>query len=83
MDTSNMSLMEIFSNPETIHTLSFGAKMQASLITMIMGLGITFAVLILIWIFIAIMGKIMEKADKKPGSTCSSCTCTRSGDTCT
>ncbi|MDO4834430.1 MAG: OadG family protein [Bacillota bacterium] len=66
MDTSNMSLMEIFSNPETIHTLSFGAKMQASLITMIMGLGITFAVLILIWIFIAIMGKIMEKADKKP-----------------
>lgn len=64
MDTSNMSLMEIFSNPDTMHSLSFGAKMQASLITMIMGLGITFMILILIWIFIAIMGKVMGLANK-------------------
>ena len=52
MDTSNMSLMEIFSNPDTMHSLTFGEKMLASTITMIMGLGITFTVLILIWIFI-------------------------------
>ncbi|MBQ3466197.1 MAG: OadG family protein [Firmicutes bacterium] len=65
MDTSNMTLMEIFSNPDTMHSLTFGEKMLASTITMIMGLGITFTVLILIWIFIAIMGKVLETG-KKP-----------------
>ena len=65
MDTSNMSLMEIFSNPDVMHTLSFGEKMLASTITMIMGLGITFTVLILIWVFIAIMGKALGTG-KKP-----------------
>ena len=64
MDTSNMSLMEIFSNPDTIHSLSFGEKMTASAITMLMGLGITFTVLILIWIFIAIMGKVLGATSK-------------------
>ena len=64
MDTSNMTLMEIFSNPEVMHTLSFGEKMLASTITMIMGLGITFTVLILIWIFIAIMGKVLGTGSK-------------------
>ena len=64
MDTSNMTLMEIFSNPDVMHTLSFGEKMLASTITMIMGLGITFTVLILIWIFIAIMGKVLGTGRK-------------------
>ena len=65
MDTGNMSLMQIFSNPDVMHTLSFGEKMLASTITMIMGLGITFTVLILIWVFIAIMGKALGTG-KKP-----------------
>ncbi|MDO4176367.1 MAG: OadG family protein [Bacillota bacterium] len=65
IDTSNMSLMEIFSNPETINQLSMGEKMLASTITMIMGLGITFTVLILIWIFIAIMGKVLGATGSK------------------
>lgn len=64
MDTSNMTLMEIFSNPDTMHSLSFGEKMTASAITMLMGLGITFTVLILIWIFIAIMGKVLGATSK-------------------
>ena len=64
MDTSNMTLMEIFSNPDVMHTLSFGEKMLASTITMIMGLGITFTVLILIWIFISIMGKVLGTGKK-------------------
>lgn len=60
-----MSLMEQFSNPETIHSLSFGEKMIGSSITMLMGLGITFMVLILIWIFIVIMGKCLGATQKK------------------
>lgn len=59
-----MTLMEIFSNPDTMHSLSFGEKMTASAITMLMGLGITFTVLILIWIFIAIMGKVLGATSK-------------------
>ena len=59
------SLMDIFSDPTTIHSLSFGEKMLGSTVTMIMGLGITFTILILIWIFIAIMGKILGSTQKK------------------
>lgn len=59
------SLMDLFSNPETIHSLSFGEKMLGSTVTMIMGLGITFTILILIWIFIAIMGKVLDSTQSK------------------
>lgn len=64
-----MSLMEIFTNPDTIHTLTFGQKMQGSLITMALGLGITFLVLILIWVFIAIMGRCIGGTGKKKEAT--------------
>ena len=60
----NETLMDLFRDPETMQSLSFGEKMTGSLITMVLGMGITFAVLILIWIFIAIMGKAMNVADK-------------------
>lgn len=64
MDTTNMSLMDIFSNPETVHSLTFGEKMMASTITMILGLGITFMVLLLIWLFISLMGKALGTSKK-------------------
>ena len=60
------SLMDLFSDPNTIHSLSFGERMLGSTVTMIMGLGITFTILILIWIFIAIMGKVLGSTQKKP-----------------
>lgn len=65
-----MSLMEQFTNPETMHALTFGEKMLASTITMMMGLGVTFLVLCILWAFITVMGKGMslanrEKAPKK------------------
>lgn len=59
------SLMDTFSNPETIGQLSFGDKMLGSTITMLMGMGITFLVLILIWIFISLMGKALGNGKKK------------------
>ena len=67
-----MSLMEMFSNPELFHQLSTGDKMIGSLITMIMGMGITFCVLILLWAFVAIMGKAVNgkpKGDKASDGT--------------
>ena len=60
------SLMDLFSDPNTIHSLSFGERMLGSTITMIMGLGITFTVLILIWLFIVIMGKVLDATKKDP-----------------
>lgn len=63
-----MSLMELFSNPETMHSLSFGEKMLGSTITMIMGIGITFLVLCILWAFITIMGKVMSASQKKPAA---------------
>ncbi len=61
----NETLMDLFRDPTTIDSLSFGEKMLGSTITMLMGLGITFTVLILIWIFIAIMGKVLGATSKK------------------
>lgn len=64
-----MSLMEKFSNPELFTSLGFGEKMAGSAVTMLMGMGITFCVLLLLWGFVALMGKIMHhtpKGDKAP-----------------
>ena len=57
-----MSLMEQFTDPNTMHSLSFGDKMLASTITMLMGIGITFLVLCILWAFISIMGRVMKAA---------------------
>lgn len=64
MNGGNGTLMDVFKDPELIHSLSFGEKMLGSTVTMIMGLGITFMILILIWIFIAIMGRILGATGK-------------------
>lgn len=64
--------MEQFANPETMHSLSIGDKLVGSGITALMGMGITFAVLILLWGFIALMAKVntnIEKGDKASTAT--------------
>ena len=38
----NESLMDLFKDPETIHSLSMGEKLLGSTIAMVLGLGITF-----------------------------------------
>lgn len=60
-----MSLMQQFANPETFEALSMGERLTGATVTMCMGLGITFTVLCLLWIFIAIMGKCINAADNK------------------
>lgn len=60
-----MSLMERFSDPALFDSLSFGEKMMGSLITMIMGMGITFCVLAILWGFVSLMGKALGRPGKK------------------
>lgn len=59
-----MGLMEKFADPSLFESLGFGEKMLGSTVTMIMGMGITFCVLILLWAFVSIMGKFMSKTQK-------------------
>lgn len=65
-----MGLMDKFANPELFESLSFGDKMIGSTITLIMGMGITVIVLVLLWGFVALMGKavsgVSKKGDKAP-----------------
>lgn len=60
-----MGLMDKFANPELFETLNFGEKMAGSAITMLMGMGITFMILLLLWGFVALMGKFMGHGAKK------------------
>ena len=59
-----MSLMEQFANPETMQSLSIGDKLAGAGITTVMGMGITFVVLILLWGCIAFMTKITYRPKK-------------------
>ena len=59
-----MSLMEIFADPSKFDTLSMGERVIGSLVTTLLGIGTTFAVLILIWGFIALIGRIVQKEEK-------------------
>jgi len=56
-----MSLMELFADPSKFDTLSLGEKVIGSLVTGLLGMGTTFVVLVLIWGFIALTGKIAHK----------------------
>ncbi len=58
-----MSLMELFADPSTFATLSVGEKVIGSLVTALLGMGTTFTVLILIWGFIALTGRLVRKEE--------------------
>ncbi len=60
-----MSLMERFANPELMPDMSMGEKLAGAGITTLMGMGITFLVLILLWACIAIMSKFTYRPNKE------------------
>ena len=63
-----MSLMEQFANPTYFEGLSMGERLTGATVTMCMGLGITFIVLIILWACIAIMAKITNRSTKTSDS---------------
>ncbi|MGN0710416.1 MAG: OadG family protein [Anaerovoracaceae bacterium] len=60
---NDMSIMDKFADPSLIDTLTMGEKAAGAGITTLMGMGITFLILILIWAVIALMSRIIAKAD--------------------
>lgn len=63
-----MSLMEQFANPTYFEGLSMGERLTGATVTMCMGLGITFAVLVILWVCIAIMAKLTNRSTKTSDS---------------
>lgn len=62
-------LLATFANNELIKTLSMGDKFTASIITTILGMGITFSALIILLIIISWMNKVLNPtASKKTAS---------------
>ena len=59
-----MSLMEQFADPTYFEGLSMGERLAGATVTMCMGLGITFIVLIILWACIAVMAKITNRSAK-------------------
>ncbi len=57
-------LMQLFSSPETIHNLEVADKFYASLITTVLGMGITFSALIILLFTISLMRRIMVRSPK-------------------
>lgn len=62
-----MSLMEQFADANAFESLSMGERLAGATVTMCMGLGITFAILLLLWGVIKIMSVTIgsEKKEKK------------------
>lgn len=61
---NELSLMEKFSDPILFEQLSKNEIIQGSLITTLMGMGITFVVLTLLWGMIALMTKFLYNPEK-------------------
>lgn len=65
----DLSLMERFANPDLFKDLSFIDKLQGGLVTTLMGFGITFVVLTLIWGVISIMSRIINQKPELQNET--------------
>ena len=63
---SELTLMQKFADPALMHQLSTLDKTTGALVTTMMGMGITFVVLSLLWAMIALMTKILDRAEGKP-----------------
>lgn len=61
-----LTLMQKFSDPQLFEQLDNVEKMNGALITTLMGMGITFIILILLWGIIALMAKVINATEKKP-----------------
>ncbi|QZY54711.1 OadG family protein [Crassaminicella profunda] len=60
-----LSLLEKFSDPEIMQSLSMGEKMLASLYVMFLGMLVTFVALCILWGLIVIMSKMIHGTKKE------------------
>jgi len=65
---TTIELLAEFANPDSIHALSLSDKLFAGLFATILGMGITFAALILLQFVIVFMEKLMRNKETQAGS---------------
>lgn len=65
MDATNLDLLSKLKDPNLIHTLSIGEKFQGALMVTLLGMGITFASLILIRYLTSLLSYIVMKIENK------------------
>lgn len=63
--TTEYTLLEKLANPDLIHTLTVGEKLQGSLMVTALGMGITFASLILIRYLTSLLSYMVAKIENK------------------
>jgi sodium pump decarboxylase gamma subunit len=61
----HVSLMERFADPQLFESLNMGEKLIGGAITTLVGMGITFIILILLALLIVIMDRLIENPHKK------------------
>jgi len=60
-----MTLLDKFTDPEMIRQLSFGEKISASIYVTLLGMGITFVALGVVWGFVFLLSKIGGSRKRK------------------
>ncbi len=60
-----MNILEQFTNPDTIQSMTMSDKLVGITITTILGMSITFIALIVLWMVIASMSKAVNKTNGK------------------
>lgn len=65
MDATNLDLLSKLKDPNLIHTLSIGEKFQGALMVTLLGMGITFASLVIIRYLTSLLSYIVMKIENK------------------
>lgn len=62
-------ILAAFANPETMKTLSVSDSLYAGLVTTVLGMGITFAALIILLFVMALMDKVLNRKKEEAAVT--------------
>lgn len=60
----NLSLMKRFADPVLFEQMTSGDKLAGALVTTLMGMGITFVVLAILWGLLVLMAKVLHEKPK-------------------
>lgn len=60
-----MTLLDQMADPNLISQMSIGDKLSGGLLVTVLGIGITFAVLMVLWVAIVIMSRMINGSSKK------------------
>lgn len=60
----NLSFLERFADPQILQTMTIGEKLMGALIVTVLGMGVTFIVLSILWGAIAVMTRVFKQGQQ-------------------